>query len=134
MEAVSFSFNDFDFVIEAFQAAGVNRVLAAVEDSVTMRPEVNDIASQSPRNPEIGVEKPELFKRNPLAVGGEEFQIMTENPDSSRSKVQVPEPTLFLVVDSYHLPSAPLAARLEPPVWNCFELKPSDHRQIPAAR
>lgn len=70
MEAVRFSFNDYDFIIEAFQAAGVNRVLAAVEDSVTMRPEVNDIASQSPGHPEIGGRKARALQEESSGRGG----------------------------------------------------------------
>lgn len=34
MEAVGFSFNDFDFIINAFQFAGVDRVLTMIQDPI----------------------------------------------------------------------------------------------------
>jgi len=36
MESIGFAFNDFNFVIYPFQLAGVDGVIAAVDDTVTM--------------------------------------------------------------------------------------------------
>jgi len=39
MEAISFSFNYFDFVIDSFQFACMNRIIAVIQDSVLVTPQ-----------------------------------------------------------------------------------------------
>jgi len=83
--------------------------------------ELVDIASQSFRDPEGGIEEIEVFDRRSLALRAEDLPILTVEPYLSRSKIQISNRSLLVAVDSRRGTATKMAEGSESFVGNDFD-------------
>lgn len=84
--------------------------------------EIENISFQPLGHPRVGMEKIQLFEAGLSAVGTDDLPRLQANPDSLRTKVQVPDPATLLAVSPNGLPSPDMAEKLESLVGDCLQV------------